>query len=422
MSSSAATATPEPAGTDILVGLLSCRDAGTIGTVARAVRDGLANHFGTLAARVVLATEGSEGETAGRVREALAGSDDRFEIAPCRAGTALDMPYHGIPGKPHALQALLTRAQALDARACLILDAGVSTLTPHWIRWLAGPIFEHEVDLVSPYYDRHAYEGALTKGIVAPLVRALYGVRLRQPAAAEFACSRRMVDWLLEEDIWDREGAPVGIDLWLTTAAAAGDFRLAEASLGARVSAGRGEEALDLATTLAQVVGSLFVDLDARVEIWQRRRGSVAVPLFGEPHGGGSLEAAAVDPERLIESYRLGYRELRDLWTWILPARTIVDLGRLVNAPAAGFRLDDGLWARVVYDFALGYRLRVLARDHLLRSLVPLYLGWLASFVLQVRGLSGAAVDERLDRLGGAFEAEKSYLIAKWRWPERLRT
>jgi hypothetical protein len=106
----------------------------------------------------------------------------------------------------------------------------------------------------------------------------------------------------------------------------------------------------------------------------------------------------------------------------VLPARTLVDLRKLAGRAAADFRLDDELWARIVYDFALGYRLRVLPREHLLRSLVPLYSGWLASFILQVRELTVEAADQRVDDLAGAFEAQKPHLIARWRWPERLRT
>jgi hypothetical protein len=129
-----------------------------------------------------------------------------------------------------------------------------------------------------------------------------------------------------------------------------------------------------------------------------------------------------VDPDRLVESFRLGYRELRDVWTWVLPTRTIIDMRRLVDGPPARFRLDDEVWARIVYDFSVGYRVRALARDHLLKSLVPLYLGWLASFILQVRDLDADAVEERVDALGRAFETQKSYLISRWRWPERLRS
>jgi hypothetical protein len=145
---------------------------------------------------------------------------------------------------------------------------------------------------------------------VYPLVRALYGVHLRQPAAAEFACSGRVIDYFLNQDVWDRDGAQVGIDLWLTTAAASGDFRLGEAMLGVRTHQPRGEEALDLGTTIVQVVGSLFADLERRAGHWQRFSGSIAVQRFGTLETAPPPRTPEIEIERLIESHRLGDREL----------------------------------------------------------------------------------------------------------------
>ena len=48
-------------------------------------------------------------------------------------------------------------------------------------------------------------------------------------------------------------------------------------------------------------------------------------------------------------------------------------------------RFSDDLWARVIYDFALGHHYAVVHRDHLLRSLTPLYLGRTAAYVLATR-------------------------------------
>ena len=84
------------------------------------------------------------------------------------------------------------------------------------------------------------------------------------------------------------------------------------------------------------------------------------------------------------------------------------------------FRFPDELWARIVYDFALGYRTRLLDRVQMLRSMTPLYLGWLASFVNEVRDLDGPGTEERVERLCEAFEGRKNYLIARWRWPDRF--
>jgi hypothetical protein len=422
--SSSSAAVSETASGDgpLVAGLLTYQNADTIETVAAAVREGLAAHFAHAPTRIVLVDAGSTDGTLVRARQALGDAVDCVEVVPVRStADLLHVPYHGIPGKARALHALLTTAGDLTARACVVFDGGVRTVTPDWVALLARPVVEGGFDFVSPFYRRHPFEGALTKGVVYPVVRALYGARLRQPASAEFACSGRVARYFLHEDLWERSGSQFGIDIWLATAAAAGDFRLAEAPLGVRVRGARGEEALDLGATIAQVVGALFADLERRAALWQRPRGPVPVQHLGALPLTPA-EPSTVDLDRLIDAFRLGFRELRDIWSWVLPPRTIVDLKKLIDRPAAEFSLDDGLWARVVYDFAIGHRLRVVAREHLLRSLVPLYSAWLASYVRQVREVSPEDADLRVEALAEAFEAQKPYLIARWRWPERLRT
>jgi hypothetical protein len=79
-----------------------------------------------------------------------------------------------------------------------------------------------------------------------------------------------------------------------------------------------------------------------------------------------------------------------------------------------------------VYDFALRHRLRTISRDHLLRSFTPLYLGWIASYALEIQTAgTGEAdargnADSRIERLSKAFEESKSYLVSRWRWPDRF--
>lgn len=420
-SSGAAPDSPSPAGAHVVVGILSYNDAETIGAVAGAVRGGLLCHAGGLTCRIACVDAGSTDGSVARARAALDGHDVLELATPPTTADLLGLPFHGIPGKARALHAVLATARDLRARVCIVIDGALRSVTPDWIEWLARPVLDHECDYVAAHYQRRAHEGALTRGLVYPAFRALYGVQLHQPAGSEFACSARLVEHFLHDELWDRDGVQVGVDLWLAASAASGDFRLAEAELGTRAAHTRGEEALDLATTVTQVVGALFADLEYRAERWQRTRGAVPIQRFGV--ATPALPAPlGVDPEPMVESFRLGYRELRDIWTWVLPPRTILDLRRLADSPPATFRMEDELWATIVYDFAIGYRLRVLPRDHLLRSLVPLYLGWFASFLNQVRHLDGAAIDERVEALAAAFERQKAYLIARWRWPERIRT
>jgi hypothetical protein len=422
-SSNVVTTEAAPAQAAIVVGLVSYNNGATAGAVAEALRQGLVSHFPDTTARFVLADCGSTDDTPAHVRDRLRQTGEVVELAVAPAAAeVLEHPYHRIPGKARAVHGILTAARDLGARACVVLDAGIETVTPQWLQWLSGPVLEHGFDLVAPFYRRHPFEGAIQKGIVYPMFRALYGVRLRQPAAGEFVCSSRLLERFLDDDVWDREGAQIGIDLWLTSTAVSGDFRIGEAALGVRRQITRGDEPLDLGTTVTQVVGALFADLEYHVDRWQRVRGSVPVQPFGELSIRAAHPPVSIDHEKLTESFRLGYRELRDIWSRVLPPRTILDLRRLVDGPPAGFRLGDELWARIIYDFALAYRLRLLPREHSLRSLVPLYLAWLASFVLEVRDRSDDEVEQRLERLGAAFETQKPYLISKWRWPERQRS
>jgi hypothetical protein len=116
----------------------------------------------------------------------------------------------------------------------------------------------------------------------------------------------------------------------------------------------------------------------------------------------------------------LGFRNLQEIWALLLPPKTLFELQRLGRLAQEEFRMPDESWVRIIYDFSLGYRLRTISRDHLLRALTPLYLGWVASFALEVEKLSAAAAQHRLERLCEAFEADKPYLVSRWRWPDRF--
>ncbi len=92
-------------------------------------------------------------------------------------------------------------------------------------------------------------------------------------------------------------------------------------------------------------------------------------------------------------------------------------LGELALQRADAFEVPDDLWVRIVYDLAAAYHHRLMDRQHLIRSSLPLYLGRVASFVREVADLDAPAVEERLERLCERFEAAKPYLLDRWRSP-----
>jgi hypothetical protein len=274
---------------------------------------------------------------------------------------------------------------------------------------------EQDFDLVTPCYARQRFQGLLTSSVVAPVTRALYGKRIRFPIGADFAFSARFVERLLQLPAAGREGIPV----WLASDAACTGFKIGQAQLGIPMPAQK--DAPDVSDAVAQVLRPVFLDMERNAACWQKVRASQSIPMFGTvgaPPDEPSV--AAGDVSRMVETFRLGYRNLQDVWSAVLPPATLVELKRLTLLSPSDFRMPDELWARTIYDFALAHRQRVMNRDHLLRAMTPLYLAWVASYATQVEAAVPAAVEQRLDRLGTAFEAQKPYLVSRWRWPDRF--
>jgi len=103
-----------------------------------------------------------------------------------------------------------------------------------------------------------------------------------------------------------------------------------------------------------------------------------------------------------------------EVWEKVIPsetARWLHAMGRLSNE---AFSFPGDLWVRLVYDFAVAFHRGSIHRDHLLKSMIPLYLGRVASFVKEHRESSGAEVERKIESLCELFETLKPYLIARW--------
>jgi hypothetical protein len=178
-------------------------------------------------------------------------------------------------------------------------------------------------------------------------------------------------------------------------------------------------EGLELSAVLGQLTGSIFQEMDACASHWQRIRGSQATPTWGNG-SENQPDGQAIDAQPLLDSFLLGSKSLDEVWRLLLPPNTLLELKRLTRATPDQFRIPDDVWASIVYDFALAYRLRTISRVHLLGALTPLYLGWVASWVREVSNLNSAAAEQRFEQFARAWEEKKPYLLSRWRWPDRF--
>jgi glucosylglycerate synthase len=395
---------------EFAVGILTYNNAATVRHVAEAAVAGVEKHFPGVSAALINADAGSSDAT----HERLAGLDLPTVFArhdaPLTERSAV--PFHGVPGRGAAIRVALTVAQRLGARVLVLLEADVISITDDWIERLAGPVLEHGADLVAATHARHRYDGTITNLVLRPLVRALYGRRLRQPLAGQQALSSRLIEHLLLHPRWNWSARDVA-DLWIDGTAIADGFSVWEAWLGRRTISSQTRTA-DLPAMMAQTLGAIFTLMDRHEDLWRDVRGSEPLPAVGEPTLP-DVSPGRVDVERMVEGFRLGLRDLTSIWEHILAAETMSEVFGLDGGGPGQFRFPDDLWARVVYDFALGHHYAVVHREHLLRSLVPLYLGRAAAFVNATVRRDAGQTEAAVDAVGAAFEHRKPYLVEHWR-------
>jgi glucosylglycerate synthase len=302
-------------------------------------------------------------------------------------------------------------AQENHATACVLLGAEAQFLHPEAIRGLAKSALQS--DLTTAHYNLGPREGLVNSAILYPVTRALFSTRPRFPLAIDLGLSLRMAERLAAAAQRFTATGQNDAFLWPLSEAAVASYSIAEVDVGPRTLPQPG--APDLNALLAQVAGSLFADVDAKASFWQRARGiqppypvTQSAPIAEQPH----------DVAPMLEAFSFAYTNLHEIWSLVLPPNSLLGLKKLSLMHPESFRMPDNLWARIVYDFILAYRLRTINRGHLLGALTPLYLAWAASHLTLIS--NGTAPEKHIQDVAVAFETDKPYLVSRWRWPDRF--
>jgi hypothetical protein len=399
---------------ELAVAIAGHINAETIGPVLRAAEQGLTVGFPGRSGVFLLADQDPSDGTLAAAREVVTDPARLIRVTVSAEGQRVGPPA----SRAQILKQIFESAAGLGAEALAVVDADLTTVEPEAVRRLLRPVLEQGVDFVAPYYVRPRFAGAITSSIVYPFTRALYGRRLRFPTGGDFACSGRFGRFCSAQGSWGSDGGRIATDLWLVHRALVGGFKLSQAVIGVR-SGSAPDEDPELSAVLARVLGTLFGEAERNVPFWQKVRTSEPLALVGTPIGA-EQDGPAIDLPQTVRAFRLGLEHLKQVWDAVLPPTTLLELRRLARRSEDEFRLPDSLWARIVYDFAIAYHSRAMSREHLLSAFTPLYFGWFASHVAQMTGADFARSEHRVEELCLRFEAEKPYLISRWRWPDRF--
>jgi len=311
-------------------------------------------------------------------------------------------------------------ARETEARAVLMLGPGAGSLSTAALRSLAQAVAATQVDLAMPCYTLPAHAGLINSAILYPLTRALFASPVRFPQAIDTGLSLRMAERLAMAAQRFTNSNQADALIWPVNEAVAAGFATDEFEVGLRPlpqPAGT-----DINAILSLVTGSLFADIEAKAAIWQRPRRMPALrrPNLDAPTSDASISDKAGEVQRLVESFRFAYTNLQEIWSLVLPPNSLLGLKRLSVTDAPEFRMPEALWARIVFDFLIAYRLRTINRGHLLGALIPLYLAWVAGHINITA--AGTGSERHIEAVAAAYDADKPYLVSRWRWPDRFNS
>lgn len=387
---------------DIVAGIPCYNNQDTIAHVVNMVSEGLQRHFPDKRAVLIISDGGS--------------TDDSRELAREAAGSAsqerLVTIYRGLPGKGSALRTIFEAADRLGASACMVVDSDLRSITDEWVKHLLTPVVSHGYDFVSPIYTRYKYDGTITNNIVYNLTRALYGRRIRQPIGGDFAFSGQMAKYYMQQDVWDTDIARFGIDIWMTTSALAGGYRICQSRLGVKIHDAK-DPASGLGPMFRQVIFTLFTLMEQNEMFWKTVQGSEPTEVFGSSNGE-EPEAITVNHAALCQAYREGLDKFGTIWQTIFTAHTFESIKRAASRADNQFQIETTDWVEILYELAATFHHWPANRFKLLELATPLYNGRVASFINETRDMSSLEAESVVERQAEAFERGKPVLLKRW--------
>jgi hypothetical protein len=397
---------------DILVGLPTHNNAKTIEPVIRAIQAGILKCFPRERAVIINVDGGSQDGTPELVVGASIDDIHRLsKVYALRTLPSISSRYARSPDPGTALRTILAAADLLRAKACVVVSPDSTTIEPDWVQRLVRPIYNDNFDLVSPIYRRQKFEGVLMRNLLYPMTRAIYGYRIREPYASDFAISGRLASDFLTSETWNDEWGRIGAEICLTVTAITGKYRVCQAFLGTKTQPDR--SASDLVAVMRRTVGALFSSLENNFSVWSTITGSQPVPIFGA-QSEVVPEPARVNRKRLREMFASGVAELDPVFRSILSAATLSELQKIAAFDANDFNYPADVWAKTVFEFAASFHKSVINRDHIVQALVPLYRGRSLTFLLENRDGSGEEIEKSEESLCGEFERLRPYLLENW--------
>lgn len=389
---------------DLVVAIPSYNEVESIGYTAEQISKGLKEYFGGLTSVLINCDNHSDDGT----REAFLASPG--EIPKIYLSTP-----PGVYGKGNNLRNLFEKVRELEPAAVVVIESDIRNIAPHWVRNLAEPVLKG-AGFVVPLYVRHKYEATLTSSTIYPLMRCLYGRRVRQPNVGDFGFKGHMVELFLNSPAWTDSVQQYGVDIWMTTIALNARLPICQSFMGAPKIHRLKDPYAHLSVFFPQVMSTAFDMMSIYANFWRQVKWSKPAALFGTDIQ--EVEPALpvdINTGRLHELFLQSFDKYSETWQRVYDQTVFHKLQEIRSMGLQHFSFPTQTWARIIFDAAVAYRnMNKTERLNLLDSLLPLYLGKVLSFVKKTERMSVQQAEEYIENECMIFEENKPQLVKGW--------
>ncbi|MFQ5865729.1 MAG: glycosyltransferase family 2 protein [bacterium] len=346
---------------DLVIGIPSYNEADNIAFVVEQAIHGIRQYFPDFVTVIINVDNNSPDDT-----------KTAFLNAPNGVPKIYISTSPGVKGKGNNFYNLFNEIVRLNAKAAVVVDADLTSITPEWIRELATPILSG-YDYATPLYSRNEYDGTITNNICYPLIYGLLGIDIRQPIGGDFSFSLDLAKYYLKQP-WTKTTKQFGVDIFMTLNAILGGFECCQVGLGAKIHK---PSAPKLGPMFSQVVGTLFETILTNKDKWLGPVNVQTLPLFGTLN----LErpqSLCVDYKEMKSTALYEFKINRDILATALSPTIFEKVSQMYSNNRLNLGTD--LWTRIVYNLLHAYHTTDL-NSHLIEAMKSLYFGRVVTFI-----------------------------------------
>lgn len=389
------------AGYELIVGMPSYMESDTIGFVTSQVDQGIQKYYPHLKAVIVNADNNSPDDTKNAFLSVETATKKKYISTP-----------KGVKGKGNNFYNLFKFAHKnRDSLKCIVVvDSDLFSITPEWVLHLAEPVIKRGYDYVLPRYSRHQFDGTITNHICHPLLYGLLSENIRQPIGGDFAFSPKLMDHWLDQK-WLPTTRQYGVDIFMSTNAILGDFRICEVGLGAKKHKA---SAPKLGPMFTQVVTTFFDKILEKKSLW------IGIPV-GNPkpkplYGLTKLDPPqelVIDPRALKEQLREEFLSRDKLLKRYLSDYLFISFKRMVEQDH--FEMNILMWTQAVYQFLFTYDVgSSRVKKDIVEALKPLYFARSVTFDYETWRYRIDYAEEAILDQARAFASQKPYFYGQY--------